>query len=216
MRQTAHLETGNCSRENGAIYGEAAAKHCITRSTSHSHATSPPRGSFQNIAFTNEEEEIIINLLRNFSIRGVPLTQRHLQEAVKILVNSIEPTRRYMLPFCNGTPGRAFLRAFRRRHREQLSVSKPLRQEAVRFAQVNSEVLSTHFVTLEKLICENDHHESTDTEADQSAMDGAEPSANRQDISDIPDGPEPSRTFSRMRKKRSVHYAFAKINELDA
>ena len=52
---------------------------------------------------------------------------------------------------------------------------------------------------------------STDTEADQSAMDGAEPPANRQNISgisDIRDGPEPSRTFSRMRKSRSVHHAF--------
>ena len=45
-----------------------------------------------------------------------------------------------------------------------------------------------------------DSHESRDTEADQSARDGANPSANLQNISDIPNGPEPSRTFSRMRK----------------
>ena len=56
-----------------------------------------------------------------------------------------------------------------------------------------------------------ENHESTDGEADQSAMGGAEPYVNRQNISDIPDGPEPSRTFSRMRKSRSVHYAFDKI-----
>ena len=58
-----------------------------------------------------------------------------------------------------------------------------------------------------------DNPVSTDTEADQSAMDGAELPANRQNISgisDIPDGPEPSRTFSRMRKSRSIHYAFDK------
>ena len=56
-----------------------------------------------------------------------------------------------------------------------------------------------------------EYHDSTDTEADQSAMDGAVPSANRQNISDISDGPEPSRIFSRMRKNRSLHYAFDKI-----
>ena len=55
----------------------------------------------------------------------------------------------------------------------------------------------------------------TDREADRSAMDGAEPSANRQNISDISDGPEPSRTFSRMRKTRGLHYAFEKIVDHD-
>ena len=63
-----------------------------------------------------------------------------------------------------------------------------------------------------------DEHESTDREADQSAMDGAELPANRQNISgisDIPDGLEPSLTFSRMRKSRSVHYAFDKIVDHD-
>ena len=56
---------------------------------------------------------------------------------------------------------------------------------------------------------------STDTEAEQSAMDGAELAANRQNISDISDDPEPSRTFSRMRKTRSLHYAFDKIVDHD-
>ena len=60
-----------------------------------------------------------------------------------------------------------------------------------------------------------DNHGSTEKEADQSAMEGAEPSANRQNISDIPDGPEPSRTFSRMRKSRSFHSAFDKIVDHD-
>ena len=63
-----------------------------------------------------------------------------------------------------------------------------------------------------------DNPVSTDTEADQSAMDGAELPASRQNIagiSDIPDGPEPSRTFSRMRKSRSIDYAFDKIVDHD-
>ena len=46
-------------------------------------------------------------------------------------------------------------------------------------------------------------------------MDGAEPSANGQNISDIPDGAQPSRPFSRMRKTRSFHYAFDKIVDHD-
>ena len=41
----------------------------------------------------------------------------------------------------------------------------------------------------------HEYHESTGTEEDQSAMDGAEHSANRKHISDIPDGAQPSRTF---------------------
>ena len=60
-----------------------------------------------------------------------------------------------------------------------------------------------------------DNPVSTDTEAEQSAMNGAELAANRQNISDISDGPEPSRTFSRMRKTRSLHYAFDKIVDHD-
>ena len=63
-----------------------------------------------------------------------------------------------------------------------------------------------------------DNPVSTETEADQSAMDGAELPANRQNISGIsgiPDGPDPSRTFSRMRKYRSIHYAFDKIVDHD-
>ena len=60
-----------------------------------------------------------------------------------------------------------------------------------------------------------DNPVSADTEADQSAMDGAEPSANRENISNISDSPEPSRTFSRMRKSRSIHYAFDKIVDHD-
>ena len=46
-------------------------------------------------------------------------------------------------------------------------------------------------------------------------MDGEELSANRQTFSDISDGPEPSRSFSRMRKTRSLHYAFDKIVDHD-
>ena len=60
-----------------------------------------------------------------------------------------------------------------------------------------------------------DNPVSTDTEADQSAMNGAELSANRQNISDISDGPEPPRTFSRMRKTRSLHFAFDEIGDHD-
>ena len=60
-----------------------------------------------------------------------------------------------------------------------------------------------------------EYHELTDTEPDQSAMDGAELSAKRQNISNISDVPEPSRTFSRMRKIRSLHYAFDKIVDHD-
>ena len=60
-----------------------------------------------------------------------------------------------------------------------------------------------------------DHHKSTDTEADQTAVDGVEPSANRQNISDITDGPEPSNTFSRMRKIQSFHYDFDEIVDRD-
>ena len=63
-----------------------------------------------------------------------------------------------------------------------------------------------------------DNPVSTETDADQSAVDGAELPANRQnisDISDISDGPEPSRTFAIMRKSRSIHYAFDKIADHD-
>ena len=75
-----------------------------------------------------------------------------------------------MLAFRNGTLCRAFLRAFRRQHHAEISVSKPLRQGAFRLAHVNSEVLSTHFATLEKLIQKNNLDAERNFNLDESGI----------------------------------------------
>ena len=142
--------------KRGMTYREAAAKHCVKRSTLHARVTSPPRKRNMKIALTNKEEDLLVSFLIKLANRGVPLTQEHLQEAVKILVNGMDPKRRFMLPFRHGVPGRAFLGGFRQRHKDKLSFAKPVRQEAIRFSQVNADALTTHFATLDNPIREHD------------------------------------------------------------
>ena len=140
----------------GMTYHEAGAKHCVKRNTLHTPVTSPPRKRIMTLALTNKEEDLLVSFLIKFAKRGVRLIQGHFLEAVNILVNDMDHTRRFVLPFRHGVPGRALLRGFRERHKDKFSFAKPVRQGAIRFSQVHADVLTTHFASLEKLIREDD------------------------------------------------------------
>ena len=102
------------------------------------------------------EEGLIVSFLLNFAQRGLPLTQPHLREAIKIIVDGMPPVHRLAIPFKSHGPSRYYIRSFRNRHDSSLSFCKPLRQEAKRFSAVNADVLTKHFSVLEKLISENE------------------------------------------------------------
>ena len=97
----------------------------------------------------------MVKCLVQYANRGIPLTQNDLNEAIHIIASRMPSQRRSALPFGHNSPGRTFLRAFRRLHADRLSFCKPLRHEAKRFMAVNSEVLKTHFVTLERLVADH-------------------------------------------------------------
>ena len=71
------------------------------------------------------------------------------------MINRMDPTRRLLLPFRLGVLGRVSIRSFRGWHNAKLAFGQPICQEAKRFKRVNSEVLTTPFAFLEKLIREN-------------------------------------------------------------
>ena len=154
----------------GQTYRAAAAAHCLKTITLHRRVTGPPLKRAIKMTLTMKEEALIVPFLQTFAHRGIPLSQNHLKEAIAIYVNRMDPTRRLLLPFRCGIPGRAFLRGFRNRHKATLSFSKPLRQESNRFAAVNSEVLTTHFAIPEKLIVENNLDASRIFNLDESGV----------------------------------------------
>ena len=99
---------------------------------------------------------MMASLLTKMAARGTPLTNYHLADAAAIIVSHMIPQRRLRIPFRDGKPGSKWLRGFRARHRNRLTFAKPTRQEALRCAACTSEVPTSHFAKLERLIADND------------------------------------------------------------
>ena len=123
------------ARKSGATYRRAEEKYYVATSTLYARVNTPFLKRGRRCALQPDGEQLIVNLSLLFAKRGAPLNAKHLQEAVKIIVDKMPPYRRILLPFNNNSPGRAFLRAFRKRHADKLSSAKPLRQEASRMAE---------------------------------------------------------------------------------
>lgn len=141
-------------------YRATAAANWAKTTTLHCRVTDPPPKPAMKTALTVEEEDFLVSFLTKFAHRAVPLTQKHLKGAIAICVNRMDPTRRFLLSFHFGIPGGAFPRGFRNRHEATTSCSKPLRQEANRFATVKSEVFTKHFATLQKPLVEKNLDDS--------------------------------------------------------
>ena len=140
---------------SGATYRHAARLFNLPHTTIYRHMNTTKSTAGRKRSLTDDEERIMIDLLKTFANRGVPLTQKHHEEAVAVLVGRMPALRKQQLQFKNGRPGKTFLRQFRHRHRKELAFRKPTRQEAKRFLAVNAKVLTTHFATLKKLVDDN-------------------------------------------------------------
>ena len=138
--------------QSGNTYRAVAREFGVDYSTLYRRINTAPSNRGRRPALSTAEETLVVKFLVQYANRGIPLTQNHLKEAIHINASRMPPQRRSALPFKHCSPGRTFLRAFRRRHADKLSFCKPLRQEAKRFMAVNSDVLNTHFVTLERLV----------------------------------------------------------------
>ena len=97
------------------------------------------------------EEDVIVQTMCRYPDRGIPPSTQHLCDAVEIVGHGMDAERRKKLPFKNSKPGHKFVRSFRKRHSARQNFCRPTGQEAVRFASVNSETLTSHLVNLEKL-----------------------------------------------------------------
>ena len=151
--------------KSGTSYTSACVRYDVPRSSLHKVVKARSNWNIQADvphrcgrppALSKEEEELLVGLLVQHSSKGTPLTDKHLEEAVRSLVLTMPPVRREHLPFRGGTPGRKWKRGFRARHRQVISFGRPCRQEAERFKACNAETLTTHFAVLDKLI--RDHN----------------------------------------------------------
>ena len=131
--------------KRGTSVRDAANKFKVAKSTLHYRLTTPTRQRpGRKTVLTVQEEQCIVDFILRNATKGVPLTQRQLL-----------PARRLLLPFKRDKPSVGYLRAFRRRHGKQIRFDKPLRQEAKRFWAINAESLTTHFAIIERLITEH-------------------------------------------------------------
>ena len=141
--------------KRGTSVRNAADRFKVPKSTLHYRLTTPVRQwPGRKTAFI-QEEKCIVDFVLHYATTGVPLTQRHLCEAISVVLGNLTPARRLTLPFKRDKPSAGYLRTFRRRHGKVIRFGKPLRQEPKRFRGVNSESLTTHFATIEKLIAEH-------------------------------------------------------------
>jgi len=130
----------------GMTFRAAAKKFGLSSSTlhRHRHAARPLSKPGRRRALTEQEEALIVDLLLRYAARGTPLTRAHLGEAISIVVSRMPLSRRETLPSSSSGPGRFFLTAFQKRHKDKLYFSKPLRHEAKRFGN-QRRGLTTHF-----------------------------------------------------------------------
>ena len=142
--------------KSGNTYRSVSKKYNLSYSTLFRRANGAVQKNGRRLALLPREEGLIVSFLLKFAQRGMPLTQLHLREAIKIIVEGMPPARRQALPFKSDGPSQYYIRIFRKRHASSLSFCKPLRQEAKRFSAVNADVLTKHFSVLEKHISEND------------------------------------------------------------
>lgn len=103
-------------------------------------------------ALTEREETLVVDLIKYYDARAIPLKRSDVADAVQIIVNNMTPERRNDIPFINGRPGRKFLRNFEWRHKNEIKIGKPSRHEAIRWKATNGENLTTHFAEIEHLI----------------------------------------------------------------
>lgn len=69
---------------------------------------------------SKKEDDLILTTLLNFSHNGLPVSQDHLSEAVRFVINERPATGRLFTPKYIIIPSKRFLRNFRGRHSDRL------------------------------------------------------------------------------------------------
>eukprot|EP00171_Calliarthron_tuberculosum_P002436 IDg2436t1 len=93
-----------------------------------------------------EQESVIAKRCLDYAARGAPVTKEELAALVQEQFGS-NPS--VLNRFRNGKPGKDWINGFCKRN--DLSLKKPKRQAAVRYAATNAEVLTSHFDTLGRI-----------------------------------------------------------------
>ena len=88
---------------------------------------------------TYQEKKPILALLTDYANKGIPMDSRHVQQAAAIMVTRMKPARQSSLPFCEGNPGRKWVRNFTNSHNKLIKFSKLTKQETGRFAVCSGE-----------------------------------------------------------------------------
>ena len=91
----------------------------------------PKRG--RSTALSMSEERMILEFVVKHATKGIPMTERHLCEAISIILRRLSPSRRVNLPFKKHKLSPGYLRAFRKSHAKVFKFGKPPRQETKRF-----------------------------------------------------------------------------------
>ena len=143
--------------KRGASVRDAAQEFQLAKSTLQYRLSTPIRPKRgRPTALSMSEERMILEFVVKHANKGIPMTERHLCEAISVVLRRLLPSRRVTFPFKKHKPSPGYLGAFRKRHAKVIKFGKPLRQEAKRFRSVNMEALTTHFASVEKRIKDND------------------------------------------------------------
>ena len=105
-----------------------------------------------------------------FGALGHPLRQEDIKDATAAIVRAIPEERRKKHLFEDGKLGRKFIRRFMARHGGIVKLSRPLRQESVRFNAANAENLAAHFASLEAIITEKNIDASRIANLDETGL----------------------------------------------
>lgn len=141
---------------------EAAELYHIPHSTIHIHilrsrerakdSKPPSLPAGRRETFTCEEKAVVVDLLRRYADNCLLLKRLHIVEAFQTIIETFSAVRKAALPFLDGLPGVRFVRNFVKRNKDRLCFSRPMWQEAIRYAEKNTEALTTPFANLSRAL----------------------------------------------------------------
>lgn len=147
-RREASLEKTVTAIQGGQSVRVAAAQYHVPKSTTFERLVARRRNlRLSRTAFTDAEEERIVDFVVHSADLGVPLNRGHLIEAATIFIGTLPSHRQDALPFKDSRPGVRWVRDLYYRHIDRLKDAVPFWKEHKRYAAANAETLTTHFAS---------------------------------------------------------------------
>lgn len=139
---------------SGMTYRCAQATFHIPKSTAweRKQKASQPDLRSRRYILTENEEQLILDLLLRFAERGNPLRRLDVREATHVIIERFPDERKQTSPFQDNIPGKKWVKGFYDRNKDVLRLGYPNPQQGKRFAVTNAEVLTSHFSALAELI----------------------------------------------------------------